>query len=194
MTARRSCSGRPTGSTMRLADRPATNDCDGLAHVHATDHVIPSIRLYQPQDRRAVIRMLTDSDPWKRLGYTAAHWERLFDPLPQGRDGFIIASGGQVAGVALLRQRFLFGDYLELLAIAPSMQSRGMGHELLQHLKRAVFARVKNLFLCVSDFNTGARRFYQRHGYQEIGPIPNFLIPGSAEILLRKTTGPALNK
>jgi ribosomal protein S18 acetylase RimI-like enzyme len=43
----------------------------------------------------------------------------------------------------------------------------------------------------VSDFNTQARAFYQKLGYQEIGPLPNLLIPGSAEILLRKTTGPA---
>jgi len=54
-----------------------------------------------------------------------------------------------------------------------------------------VFARATNLFACVSDFNTEARRFYGKNGYQEIGPIPNFLIPGSAEILMRKTTGPA---
>ena len=36
-----------------------------------------------------------------------------------------------------------------------------------------------------------ARDFYRKQGFQEIGPMPNFLIPGSAEILLRKTAGPA---
>jgi hypothetical protein len=56
-----------------------------------------------------------------------------------------------------------------------------------------VFARMKNLFACVSDFNAGARQFYKKNGYQEIGPMPNFLIPGSAEILLRKTMGPTKN-
>ncbi|HJU05167.1 MAG TPA: GNAT family N-acetyltransferase [Nitrospiraceae bacterium] len=163
--------------------------------MHETDDtLIPSIRPYQSQDRYAVIRMLADSDPWKTLGYTASHWERLFDPLPSGRDGFIIERGGNLAGMALIRPRFLFGDYLELLAIAPSMQGHGWGRELLRHVEGVVFARVKNLFLCVSDFNAGARRFYRREGYQEIGPIPNFLIPGTAEILLRKTTGPALSK
>ncbi|MGH7232652.1 MAG: GNAT family N-acetyltransferase [Nitrospiraceae bacterium] len=163
--------------------------------MYATNQPLaPTVRLYQTQDRDAVIRMLADSDPWKRLGYTAVHWERLFHPLPQGREGFVIERGGEVGGVALLRQRFLFGDYLELLAIAPAMQGQGLGRLLLRHVEEIVFARVKNLFICVSDFNTGARRFYQRQGYQEIGPIPNFLIPGTAEILLRKTTGPALEK
>ena len=96
-----------------------------------------------------------------------------------------------MAGLALLRQRFLLGDYLELLAIAPWAQGKGLGGTFLAYLENVVFARAKNLFACVSDFNQGARRFYERHGYREIGPIPNFLIQGSAEILLRKTTGTA---
>ena len=64
-------------------------------------------------------------------------------------------------------------------------------HVVLAHVEAAVFARTKNLFACVSDFNDHARHFYKEQGYLEIGPMPNFLIPGSAEILLRKTSGPA---
>jgi ribosomal protein S18 acetylase RimI-like enzyme len=62
---------------------------------------------------------------------------------------------------------------------------------LLAHVETLVFARVNNLFACVSDFNDQGRRFYKKQGYQEIGPMPNFLVSGSAEILLRKTIGPA---
>lgn len=149
------------------------------------------IRPYAPDDREAVVRMLADSDPWKQLGYDAADWERLFRTLPQGRDCFVIEADGVAAGVALLRPRFLLGDYLELLAIAPPARGRGLGSTLLTHLEGLVFARTKNLFVCVSDFNQRARQFYQRHGFREIGPIPNLLVPGSAEILMRKTTGPA---
>ncbi len=153
-----------------------------------------AIRSYKPEDREAVIRILGDAEPWKTLGYTSADWERLFDPLPPGREGFVIEADEAVAGLALLRQRFLLGDYLELLAIAPWAQGNGLGGTLLAYLENVVFGRVKNLFACVSDFNQGARRFYERHGYKEIGPIPNLLIQGSAEILLRKTAGPAKPK
>lgn len=154
----------------------------------------PSIRLYRAEDREAVIRMLAGSDPWKKLGYGAADWERLFESSSREREGFVIEADGAVAGLALLRSRFILGEYLELLAIAPQTQGKGFGGFLLAHLEELVFARGKNLFVCVSDFNSGARRFYQRHGYQEIGPIPNLLIQGSAEILMRKTTGPVRNK
>jgi ribosomal protein S18 acetylase RimI-like enzyme len=144
----------------------------------------------QPEDRTAVIALLAGSDPWKRLGYAADSWDRMFTPLPQGRETLVLEQAGHVAGVAILRPKFLFGDYLELLAIAPALTGQGLGARLLAHLESLVFTRAKNLFACVSDFNSGARQFYRRHGFQEIGPIPDLLIRGSAEILLRKTIGP----
>ncbi len=150
-----------------------------------------TIRSYTSNDRDAVVAMLADSEPWKTLGYADTDWKKLFDPLPAGREGFIIESGGAVAGFALLRQKFLMGDYLELLVIAPAVRGQGLGRVLLTHLEGLVFARAKNLFACVSDFNKEARAFYNKNGYQELGPMPNFLIPGSSEILLRKTSGPA---
>jgi [ribosomal protein S18]-alanine N-acetyltransferase len=149
-----------------------------------------TIRSYRPEDRAAIVTMLASSEPWKKLGYTDADWQKLFDPLPAGREGFVIESGGAAAGFALLRPKFLMGDYLELLVVAPSARSKGLGSALLAHIEHMVFARTKNLFACVSDFNAEARKFYQKNGYQEIGPMPNFLIPGSAEMLLRKTVGP----
>lgn len=151
----------------------------------------PAIRPYKPEDRTAIVAMLAGSEPWKTLGYTAADWKTLFDPLPAGREGFVIETKGAIAGFALLRPKFLMGDYLELLVVAPAARNIGLGSALLSHIEGVVFARAKNLFACVSDFNAGARRFYKRNGYQEIGPMPNFLIPGSAEILLRKTVGPS---
>jgi ribosomal protein S18 acetylase RimI-like enzyme len=89
-----------------------------------------------------------------------------------------------------VKQKFLLGDYLELLGVATSARTKGIGGRLLSYVEELVFGRAKNLFACVSDFNQPARAFYKKRGYQEIGSMPNFLIPGSAEILLRKSTGP----
>lgn len=151
----------------------------------------PTIRTMVPDDRTGVIQLLSDSDPWNRLGYGVDDWGRIFCPLPQGRDCYIVELDGRVAGVAIVKQKFLLGDYLELLGVAVWARQKGVGGQLLKHIERLVFDRAKNLFACVSDFNEPARAFYKNHGYQEIGPMPNFLIPGSAEILLRKTAGPA---
>jgi [ribosomal protein S18]-alanine N-acetyltransferase len=150
-----------------------------------------TIRGMKPEDRPAVIALLLDSDPWKWLGYTAADWDQYFTPIPQGRDSYVADQEGNVAGIAVVRQKFLLGDYLELFAVADWAKGKGLGGRLLGHIESVVFARAKNLFACVSDFNEPARRFYQKRGYQEIGLLPNLLISGSAEMLLRKTMGPA---
>ncbi|MEO6308389.1 MAG: GNAT family N-acetyltransferase [Nitrospiraceae bacterium] len=151
----------------------------------------PFVRPMTTEDRAAVIELLAGSDPWKRLGYQAKDWDSYFTPLPEGRDSYVVDQNGRAAGIAVVRQKFLLGDYLELLGVADWAKGRGLGKRLLIHIEAAVFARAKNLFACVSDFNDQARLFYKRQGYQEIGPMPNFFIPGSAEILLRKTRGPA---
>lgn len=150
-----------------------------------------SIRAMRPDDRESVIRMLADADPWKTLGYDHKDWSRIFCPIPQGRETFVAEADGKVTGIAIVREKFLLGDYLELLGVAGWARQQGTGKRLLAHVESIVFARTNNLFACVSDFNTSARDFYRKQGYQEIGPMPNFLIPGSAEILLRKTAGPA---
>lgn len=151
----------------------------------------PIVRHMTTEDRAAVIELLADSDPWKRLGYQASDWDNYFTPLPEGRESYVVEQDGRVAGIAVVRQKLLLGDYVELLGVAGWARGKGLGGRLLAHVEAAVFARTKNLFACVSDFNGQARHFYKNQGYLEIGPMPNFLIPGSAEILLRKTSGPA---
>jgi ribosomal protein S18 acetylase RimI-like enzyme len=150
-----------------------------------------AIRDMNPDDRAAVVQILAESDPWKQLGYTGDDWDHIFCPMPQGRDSYVIELDGRVAGIAVIKQKFLLGDYLELLGIAPWARGNGLGKRLLSRIESIVFARTNNLFACVSDFNAPAREFYKKLGYQEIGPMPNLLIPGSAEVLLRKTAGPA---
>ena len=151
----------------------------------------PIVRPMTAEDRAAVMELLTGSDPWERLGYQAKDWDSYFTPLPQGRDSYVVDQNGKVAGIAVVRQKFLLGDYLELFGVANWARGKGLGGRLLAHVEATVFARAKNLFACVSDFNDQGRKFYKKQGYQEIGLMPNFLIPGNAEILLRKTSGPA---
>ncbi|HEX3204121.1 MAG TPA: hypothetical protein VHQ67_05165, partial [Nitrospiraceae bacterium] len=69
------------------------------------------------EDREAVIQLLGDSDPWKTLGYDHKDWSRIFSPLPQGRESFVAEDAGHITGIAIIRQKFLLGDYLELLGV-----------------------------------------------------------------------------
>jgi [ribosomal protein S18]-alanine N-acetyltransferase len=151
----------------------------------------PSVRSYAAGDQATIVAMLSGQDPWQRLGYTPSDWHRVLDHPLRGREGWVIEESGSAAGIAVLRTNFLVGDYLELFAIAATARGRGLGTALLAAVEKMVFARAPNLFVCVSDFNHQARRFYARNGYQQVGALADLLVAGSSELLLRKTTGPA---
>ncbi|WP_335987157.1 GNAT family N-acetyltransferase [Glycomyces sp. MUSA5-2] len=59
----------------------------------------------------------------------------------------------------------LDGDLLAHLYIEPGSQGRGIGEALLERAKR----RRRSLDLRVFAANTGARAFYARHGFSEVG-------------------------
>lgn len=152
----------------------------------------PRIRPFQAGDRAAIHAWISDSEPWRTLGYDSADWDKILAGLESDADreaDVIEDASGSAAGLAVVRRRVLLGDYLEILAIAPRTRRTGLGRALLAHTERRAFARARNFYLCVSDFNTSARAFYQAQGYREIGAIPDLLVAGRAEILMRKTTG-----
>ncbi|MFM7142710.1 MAG: GNAT family N-acetyltransferase [Alphaproteobacteria bacterium] len=68
-----------------------------------------------------------------------------------------------------------------------TLRRLGVGRRLLAELERRAFERVPNVYLCVSDFNTGARAFYASLGYEEVGLLRDLLLPGKGEVLMRKT-------
>ena len=57
--------------------------------------------------------------------------------------------------------------------VAAEYRNRGVGAALLAAYEARSEAR--HLFLCVSSFNEGARRFYERHGYVHRGTLPAYM-------------------
>jgi len=148
------------------------------------------IRPFDPREACEVTAILAGSEPWTTLGYAPEAWERHFAALPPEREALVLELDARVAAIAVLRPGFLYGDYLELLAVAGPHRGCGLGTTLLARVEAAAFARGTNLFACVSDFNRAARRFYAARGYREVGLLQGLIIPGHDEILLRKSTGP----
>jgi GNAT superfamily N-acetyltransferase len=77
--------------------------------------------------------------------------------------------------------------YLRILAVKPVFRNKGVGKRLLRHFEENGFGRASKVFLAVSDFNVGARRFYKRNGYVRIGIIPELYKKGITEILMMKS-------
>lgn len=149
-----------------------------------------AVRPYVESDKDSVIDILTTSQPWTTLGYTQSDWQRYFTPLAAGREAYVLEADHRPAGFAILRPKFLLGDYLELFGVAAWARGQALGAQLLRHIEALSFSRGKNLFACVSEFNESGRRFYAAHGYQEVGLLKDLLVAGKHEILLRKSTGP----
>lgn len=81
---------------------------------------------------------------------------------------------------------FGLGGYLRLLAVTAPAQGRGAGAALLAAFEGAVAARSRHAFLLVSDFNGPAQAFYQKHGYAEVGRLPELVVAGIDELVYWK--------
>jgi ribosomal protein S18 acetylase RimI-like enzyme len=71
------------------------------------------------------------------------------------------AAAGSLVGLAVID-----GEWLDQLYVEPTLTGRGIGTELLALAKRE---RSGGLRLKTFASNTGAQRFYERHGFTEAG-------------------------
>ena len=131
-------------------------------------------------------RLLLRSEPWITLQYSDA--DVLGIVRAAAHANLLVAEGaGRTVGFALSTAGVLLGEYLQILAVDPELRSRGIGRRLMEELERRAFQRWPNVYLCVSDFNHGARQFYRRLGYEEVGVLRDLLLPGKGEVLMRKS-------
>jgi GNAT superfamily N-acetyltransferase len=104
-------------------------------------------------------------------------------------DGLLLAEElGRPLGFAWWSPRGAFArsPYLRLLVVAAEASGRGVGGSLLGAVETRAFGRAADLFLLVTEENHGARRFYGRHGYRDVGTLPDCVVPGITEVLMRK--------
>ena len=77
--------------------------------------------------------------------------------------GFIALDGGQIAGAVLYR---FDGDECEIAAIYSLVQNRGIGTALTNSVLGVAKERgCRRLWLCTTNDNTHAIRFYQKFGF-----------------------------
>jgi ribosomal protein S18 acetylase RimI-like enzyme len=101
---------------------------------------------------------------------------------------FVAEEEGRLAGFAWVHTHgaFLAAPYLRFIAVDPSFQGRGVGTLLLKEFEEQTRYLGKDWFLLVSDFNTGAQQFYEKHGYQRVGALPSFAKEGITEVIMVK--------
>jgi GNAT superfamily N-acetyltransferase len=148
-----------------------------------------TIRPVAPAEIPALARVLATVPLMVRYRRDAAALERTLAGAHARGEGLLVAEDrGAPLGIAwFLREGTLaMGGYLRLIAMLPGAEGKGTGAALLEAFERETAARSAHAFLLVSDFNDGAQRFYERHGYARVGALPALVLDGVAELLYWK--------
>ena len=132
--------------------------------------------------------MMAASQPWitLRRGYEAS----LAILTDASREVYLALVEDEIVGFTILNMHGAFVGYIQSICIAPQWRNRGIGSQLAAFAEARIFRETPNAFICVYSFNPGALRLYERLGYQVVGELQEYIIPGHSEFLLRKTTGP----
>ncbi len=143
--------------------------------------------LADEEDARACARLMCSSEPWITLGRSfETSLTIVRDPT---REVYLARDETGIAGFLILCMTGAFVGYIQTICIASHCRGRGLGSRLLEFAERRIRRVSPNIFMCVSSFNVGARRLYERHGYEVVGELTDYLVEGHSEILLRKTFG-----
>ena len=132
--------------------------------------------------------MMAASEPWITLGRTYEASLELLTSL--AKESYAVRVGDELAGFLILDMRGPLAGYIQTVCIAPPHQGRGLGTRVVRWAEDRIARDSPNVFMCVSSFNDGARRLYERMGYHVVGTFKDFLVTGHDELLLRKTRGP----
>jgi pimeloyl-ACP methyl ester carboxylesterase/ribosomal protein S18 acetylase RimI-like enzyme len=136
-------------------------------------------------EARACAEIMATSDPWTTLGRTFEMSLGLVrDPM---RETHVALDGDAVIGFVVLQLRGPFTGYLQSIGVRADRRGGGIGARLLAHAERRIWREMPNVFICVSSFNPRAKALYLRSGYEEIGLLRDYVMPGYDEWLLRKT-------
>ncbi len=139
-------------------------------------------------DREASARMMCASEPWITLGRDYARClTAVSDPA---RELHVARDGAQVAGFILLTMKGQIPGYIASVCVSAASRGSGVGTQLVTYAEARIHRESPNVFLCVSSFNLGAKRLYERLGFEFVGTLKDFIVDGHDELLYRKTIGP----
>jgi ribosomal protein S18 acetylase RimI-like enzyme len=132
--------------------------------------------------------LMANSEPWITLRRTYNESVRMLsDP---SREVYVAVAEGEVIAFTILQMKGAFVGYIQTAGVKPGRRKGGIGSRLINFAEERIFAETPNVFICVSSFNAGAQRLYERLGYQVVGELKDYIISGHSEILLRKTIAP----
>jgi ribosomal protein S18 acetylase RimI-like enzyme len=144
--------------------------------------------VFLPETRASIFDQCADmmeaTDPWITLGMDKERCLKAFEG--ECKEIFSVWKNGKLAGFVILQMCGTFRGYIQTLLVAEEYRGQGIANHILEFCEEHIHKISPNVFMCVSSFNTHARRVYERYGFKEIGVLKDFIKPGFDEILLWK--------
>jgi ribosomal protein S18 acetylase RimI-like enzyme len=148
------------------------------------------VRPFRPSDAPSCGAIVGATPLWQRSGLGAERAAALLTTAAEYGDRVLVLDDGAAAvlGFAWVHPRGAFGrsSYLRIIAVAPERRSSGLGARLMEAFEAIAATEGGDAFLMVSDFNVEAQRFYRGRGYEEVGRVPGYIMPGVVELLMWK--------
>lgn len=148
------------------------------------------VRKYHPDDFEDVAEILSDyPSPTGRAWTKRAVDEMMSDSLKEQPDGVLAAQFDEkVVGFAIVLYREWFNiAYLDYIQVKREWISKGVGHRLLEEcLNWARKRGARVIYTETGRDNETAIEFYQRHGLQITGHIPDYYREGLDAVILTK--------
>ncbi|OIO90303.1 MAG: hypothetical protein AUK03_13235 [Anaerolineae bacterium CG2_30_64_16] len=148
-----------------------------------------TIRPLTQDDIPICAHLMADTPLWIRYGVTVASARaRLEGGLAAGATIFVAELDRAVAGFVWCVDRGAFArsGYIPLIGVRAGLTGVGVGAGLLAYAEQYLGRSSPDVFLTVSDFNLDAQHFYQRHGYVQVGALPDYVINGVTELIYWK--------
>lgn len=117
------------------------------------------IRSFKPTDIDAVMNIWIDGNIQAHHFIPSAYWKENFQSVQEqipSAQVTVWEEGGQVLGFVGVVQGYIAGIFVK-----PQAQSRGIGRQLLRHIKQ----QNSRLTLQVYEQNSRAAAFYRREGF-----------------------------
>lgn len=158
---------------------------NGMIRAERHDQDGLTIEPFHPRDAAEMSRVLASMEPWRKLGYkpeALAFYLLRADPSLKRCS---ITLAGKISGVLTVRFPWLFGPFIELIALFDNCRRKGYGRQLIDWVCRS-YPASPNLWATVSSFNRDAQEFYRRTGFEQAAVLEDLIKQGWHEILLRK--------
>ncbi len=136
--------------------------------------------------------ILCSMDPWLTLEYKPEVFESYLLHADPALSHYAVMISTDVAGVLSLRYPWLFGPFIELMALFDGFRGKGIGRRIVDWVCDRYES--PNLWATVSSFNLRAQKFYSTAGFEKTAILEELIKPGWNEILIRKKVSPPLTR